>query len=315
VLRRKVLSMWKIYSMLALLFVWMLLCALPSSAESLTDMQVEEYFVSARTKNTPHAHVDAIGRAQRTPGLVRDRICIGDGLANLAVGKEDKSVSAETQEDFQEEKDIFEEQGEIETISDPLEPLNRVFFAFNDRLYFWVLRPVAKGYKAIVPQPARVGVKNFFYNLAFPVRFVNCMLQGKVEGAFLEMGRFILNSIVGVGGFVDVASNSENLKKGHDEDLGQTFGVYGMGPGFYINWPIFGPSSFRDSIGMVGDGFLNPIWYIDSAEYRAAVKAFEGVNRTSLSIGEYESLKKAALDPYVALRDAFYQNRRSKIKK
>ncbi|MFH1351214.1 MAG: VacJ family lipoprotein [Pseudomonadota bacterium] len=204
-----------------------------------------------------------------------------------------------------------------ESIPDPLEPLNRAFFHFNDKLYFWLLKPVATGYKAVVPQGVRVGVRDFFYNLAFPVRFINCLLQAKFEGAGIEFIHFLVNTTAGMGGFVDVASHSPTLKeqKKYEEDLGQTLGSYGIGHGFYINWPILGPSSLRDTFGLVGDGFLDPTNYaVPRTKYNVSVKSYNGVNKTSLTIGDYEDLKKAALDPYVSLRDAYYQYRKKKVK-
>lgn len=212
------------------------------------------------------------------------------------------------------ERDQVTREERLDTIADPLEPLNRAFFVFNDKFYFWLLKPLATGYKAVVPEKARVGVRNFFHNLVFPIRFVNCLLQGKVEGASLELGRFMVNTFVGVAGFIDVATASGAFKK-YDEDLGQTFGHYGVGPGVFINWPIFGPSSVRDTVGSVGDAFLNPISiFVDPTEYAISLNAFALVNNTSLRLGDYEDLKRAALDPYVAVRDAYYQNRKSKIK-
>ncbi len=201
-----------------------------------------------------------------------------------------------------------------ETLSDPFEPINRAFFHFNDKLYFWFLKPAATGYKAVVPQMGRVGVRNFFYNLAFPIRFVNCLLQGKVNSAGLELTRFTFNTIVGVAGFLDLASDNLKIER-HDEDFGQTLGVYGLGPAFYLHWPVFGPSSLRDTFGLAGDGFLDPVNYIvPEIKYNVAVKAYKTVNNTSLTIGDYEDLKDAALDPYVAIKDAYYQHRQSKIK-
>jgi phospholipid-binding lipoprotein MlaA len=200
-----------------------------------------------------------------------------------------------------------------QTIADPLEPINRAFFVFNDKLYFWFLKPVARGYKSVVPQRGRVAIRDFFYNLAFPVRFVNCFLQGKVDGAFMEMGRFFTNTFIGAAGFIDVATLTGNFGK-YDEDLGQTFGSHGLGPGFYINWPVFGPSSLRDTVGTVGDAFLDPISIlIDPSGYIIAINALDLVNNTSLRLGDYEDLKRAALDPYISVRDAYYQNRESKI--
>lgn len=203
---------------------------------------------------------------------------------------------------------------DMETISDPLEPINRAFYHFNDKLYFWLLKPVASGYKAVTPEKVRVGVKNIFYNLAFPIRFVNCLLQAKGRAACDEFVRFFTNSTIGMGGFIDVASHKLELKK-YDEDLGQTFGSYGAGPGFFINWPIFGPSCVRDTFGSVGDAFLEPLNYlIPKSKYRISVRAYNTINKTSLRIGEYEDLKRAALDPYIAIRDAYFQHRRNQIK-
>lgn len=223
----------------------------------------------------------------------------------------ERDLSEEPDEDL----DFFDEFDEFyEEISDPLEPVNRFFFHFNDKLYFWLLKPVASGYKTVVPEPARIGVDNFFSNLAFPVRFINCLLQAKFEGAGYEWGRFMLNSTIGIAGFFDVAGKHFDIKE-YDEDLGQALGSYGFGPGFFINWPFFGPSSLRDSIGDAGDAFLNPIYYFDlETNYKIAIKAFDEVNDKSLTIGEYEDLKKSALDPYIAFRDIYFQNRQSKIK-
>jgi phospholipid-binding lipoprotein MlaA len=116
-------------------------------------------------------------------------------------------------------------------------------------------------------------------------------------------------------GFMDPAKTALNLER-QEEDLGQTLGSYGLGPGFFINWPILGPSSLRGTVGMVGDGFIDPLNYlVEPGIYNVATRGYERVNSTSLTIGEYESLKKAALDPYVSLRDAYYQYRQNKIKK
>jgi phospholipid-binding lipoprotein MlaA len=209
-----------------------------------------------------------------------------------------------------EETEALESSGE--TVPDPLEPLNRAFFEFNDKLYFWVLKPVATGYKTVVPEEVRVCVRNFFRNLAFPVRFANNLFQGKFFGAVEETCGFLVNSTVGLGGLADIAT-AVDLKR-HDEDLGQTLAVHGAGPAFYINWPFFGPSTLRDTIGMAGDVFLDPLTYLGDFWYAPYSRGLNVVNETSLRIGDYESLKKAALDPYVALRDAYYQNRLSKIK-
>lgn len=216
-------------------------------------------------------------------------------------------------DDFMDDLEDLEEPHQ--SISDPLEPFNRAMFHFNDKLYFWVLKPTAKGYSAVVPEPARKGVKNFFKNLSFPVRFVNCIFQGKFKGAGIEVDRFIINSTIGLAGFMDTAANHFNLKE-YDEDLGQTLGSYGIGHGFFINWPFLGASSVTQTIGTVGDAFLEPLNYVDmETKYDLALKGYELVNATSLRIGDYEDLKKAAIDPYVAYRNAYYQHWQDEIKK
>jgi phospholipid-binding lipoprotein MlaA len=199
-------------------------------------------------------------------------------------------------------------------IPDPLETLNRVLFHFNDRLYFWVLKPIATGYEKLVPQPLRVGVRNFFSNLATPIRAVSCLLQGKIKKLGTELTRFVVNTTFGVLGFGDPAKEVFHMEK-QEEDLGQTLGYHGAGPGFYIHWPVLGPSSLRDTVGMAGDAFLDPINYlVGPTKYNAAVKGFRHVNETSLTIGEYEDLKASALDPYISLKDAYHQYRQNKVK-
>ena len=230
-----------------------------------------------------------------------------DATASDASG----ALPGEEFEDFDEDFDDFEE--EIDQIADPLEPLNRASFWFNDKLYFYFLKPIASGYRFVLPQPVRIGISNFFDNLAGPIRIVNCILQGKPQSFSDEFVRFFVNSTIGVAGFLDVASQKLELKK-HQEDFGQTLAVWGLPPGFYMNWPVLGPFTAADSIGWVGDRFIDPVTYISlSFGEWLARKGVDLVNETSLSIGEYEDLKEAALDPYVALRDAYYQYRKNLI--
>ncbi|NTW78503.1 MAG: VacJ family lipoprotein, partial [Syntrophaceae bacterium] len=179
----------------------------------------------------------------------------------------------------------------------------------------WMLKPVAQGYKEVVPEPARISVKNFFSNLGFPIRFLSCLLQADFSGAATEAGRFGINTIWGIGGLMDPASSKELDLKKQDTDLGLTLATYGVGHGFYLVWPVFGPSSPRDTIDLAGRYFLNPLSYITPWYYPAGTRALDVVNATSLSIGDYESLKDAAIDPYVALRDAYVQYRYKQIKR
>jgi len=215
-------------------------------------------------------------------------------------------------ENLDDDDDPFGE--ERVTIADPIEPFNRAMYHFNDKMYFWMLKPVAQGYKEVVPEPARVSVKNFFSNLGFPARFVSCLLQADFSGAATEVGRFTINTVWGIGGLLDPSANKELDIQKQNTDLGQTLGVYGVGHGFYIVWPFFGPSSPRDSITMAGDYFLYPPRYVQPWYASTGVTAYEAVNSTSLRIGEYESLKGAAIDPYVSMRDAYIQYRMKDVK-
>jgi len=201
---------------------------------------------------------------------------------------------------------------EVVHVADPLSPWNRAMFHFNDKLYFWLLKPLSRGYRAVIPTPVRSGVKNFFRNITMPIRMVSCLLQGKGRAASAELSRFLINSTVGVLGFGNPAKRWPELNPS-EEDLGQTLGSYGIGNGFYIVWPILGPSTIRDSIGMVGDWVLNPVSYVDPTEAYLEIRAVETVNETSFKIGDYESLKEAAIDPYVAFRNAYIQYRKKKV--
>jgi phospholipid-binding lipoprotein MlaA len=235
-------------------------------------------------------------------------------MAQATKSTTESSQSEDSEEDL---TDPFDDKDDkdlppLKTIADPLEPVNRAFFYFNDKLYFWLFKPVARGYGYIFPQSVRICVRNFFDNLGFPIRFVNCMLQGKFEGAGFETQRFLINSITSFG-FKDVATDNLGIKE-YDEDFGQTLGFYGLGPGLYIDWPIVGPSSVTDTIGIIGDIYTQPLNYVIEFKYNIGIRAYDIVNSTSLTIGEYEDLKRAALDPYVAMRDAYYQFRQNKIR-
>ncbi len=199
-------------------------------------------------------------------------------------------------------------------VADPFERLNRAFFTFNDRLYFWGLKPAAILYSAYFPPGVRVAVRNAFSNVIMPIRVVNNTLQGKVKESGVELARFVINSTLGCGGLFEMASRDFDLQP-QDEDFGQTLGFYGMGPVVFINWPLLGPSSLRDSFGTVGDYFLNPLSYlpVDFIE-SAGIRVGRDMNNVSLRIGEYEDFKKSALDPYASMRDAYLQHRAEKIR-
>ncbi|MGE4263066.1 MAG: VacJ family lipoprotein [Desulfovibrio sp.] len=198
---------------------------------------------------------------------------------------------------------------------DPLEGWNRMWFGFNDKLYFWALKPVAQGYSYAIPERPRLWVHNFFNNLMFPVRFTSLMLQAKFDAAAVETSRFIGNTAFGLGGLADVTSDNKPYKPipSTDQDLGLTFGYWGMDNGFYLVWPFLGPSTGRDTIGYVGDYFLTPATYLHPWYWSMGTKGYDKVNEVSLRIGDYEALKDASVDPYVAVRDAYLRLRFKKM--
>jgi phospholipid-binding lipoprotein MlaA len=161
-------------------------------------------------------------------------------------------------------------------------------------------------------------LNNFFDNLRAPGRFVNNLLQLKMKAAGNEFVRFVFNSTAGLGGLADAAKDLLHIQKS-PADFGQTLGFYGIGHGFYLVWPILGPSSPRDTVGYVGDRILYPLSFLSFTEISfvasSAIFVIETVNETSFRIGDYEAFKGAAIDPYVSLRDAYFQNRKKAMEK
>ncbi|MCX5865759.1 MAG: VacJ family lipoprotein [Deltaproteobacteria bacterium] len=242
-----------------------------------------------------------------SPQLYRVCFCclvIWLGSMTIAFGQ---GVAVDDEPAFGEERDIG-------LISDPLEPVNRAFFHFNDKLYFWVVKPASQGYSYLIAEDVRMCVRSFLKNLLAPVRIVNNLLQGKIADSGIETARFVINSTLGIAGLADPAKKEFGLPP-KDEDLGQTLGVYGVGEGIYLCWPFFGPSNVRDTVGLAGDFFLSPVSYLAMSDAGAgvAVEAGKEVNNTSLTLGDYENFKESAIDPYIALRDAYRQYRQKKI--
>ena len=241
----------------------------------------------------------------------------GDESGREAEKTSDRAGASPYDDDYDDDEYDYEDEPFSEervTIADPLEPANRAANIFNDRMYFWVLKPAALAYKFVAPEPARISVKNFFFHLGYPARFLNCLLQTDFAGAGEETGRFIINTIWGIGGLMDPAAGGKiNLQK-QDTDLGETLGVYGVGHGFYIVWPVFGPSSPRDSASFIDSHLLYPTSYFCPWYASTALTVFDYINSASLRIGEYESLIGAAIDPYTAMRNAYVQYRMKSIK-
>lgn len=195
---------------------------------------------------------------------------------------------------------------------DPFEGYNRAMFSFNDSVDKAVFKPVATGYKKVVPEVARTGVSNFFSNLGDVWIGVNNVLQGKVGEGASDFGRFAINTTVGIVGLFDVASNV-GLEK-HNEDFGQTLGRWGVGSGPYVVLPILGPSDVRDGFSqLVVDWHGDPLWYVRNIPTRNELVATHFVDTRANLLGTSQLLDQAALDPYVYVRSAYLQRRRSLV--
>ena len=192
---------------------------------------------------------------------------------------------------------------------DPWQSFNRPVFRFNDTADQWVLRPVARGWTVVTFEELRFSVRRFFFNLAVPSRFVSSVGQGELLKASDEVGRFLVNSTVGLAGLFDPATHFGFPR--HDEDLGQMFGHWGIPPGPFVMLPLLGPSNPRDAVGTVGDIALNPLLWLDVPIY--GLGALNAVNSRAIADGEIQRARETALDYYVFVRDAFMQNRAAAV--
>lgn len=193
-------------------------------------------------------------------------------------------------------------------VADPIEPVNRAVFAFNDRTYRWLLRPLGKGYDAVVPEVARTGIRNVFANLGMPVRAASNLLSGRLGDSGTELLRFSINTVFGAGGLFDTAAYAYHIAP-RDRDLGLTLGGYGVGHGAYLVLPILGASSLRDTVGLAGGILLDPVTYVKGPDARLALNGLRTVNGITPRLKPYESLTEEAIDPYAAVRDAYVQRR------
>jgi phospholipid-binding lipoprotein MlaA len=215
---------------------------------------------------------------------------------------------------------------------DPWEPMNTNIFEFNRQVDRFVLKPVAKGYNFVVPDLVQVGISNIFSNLRFAPRFLNNVFQGKLKGAGIEVGRFLINSTVGLAGFFDLAKHVDLVTP--EEDMGQTLGFYGVNPGPYLVLPLLQPFTVRDFVGYVGDVFLNPInWLVlpiieidaipsviahknrtTSSLIQIGARVGAIVNERSRNLETYQGVEEATLDLYIAVRNAYLQKRAQEIR-
>lgn len=193
---------------------------------------------------------------------------------------------------------------------DPYEGFNRAMFRVNEGIDV-VFKPIAQGYDVVTPQPIRTGIGNFFGNLGDVWISVNNLLQGKPVEGVSDMWRFIINSTVGLGGFLDFASEM-GLEK-HGEDFGQTLAVWGVGEGPYLFWPVLGPRTTRDTFGLVVDMYGDPLAYVDNVPVRNSLWGLRLVDRRAGLLPSEKVIEEAAFDKYAYIRDAYLQNRRSEV--
>jgi len=234
------------------------------------------------------------------------------------------NIKQEAEDTTQEFGGEFEEEFEAQEIDnafDPLSGYNRSMTTFNDKMIIYALNPVSEAYAAVIPQPLRIGLSNFIKNINYPVRLVNNLLQGKFQNVSDETERFIVNSTVGLAGLMDPAQTYMHIPA-HKEDFGQTLGYYGVGSGFHIVLPFLGPSNLRDLAGLTLDAYASPLVNIrglenykipQNLEQSLGIVAIHMINQTSLNLGQYESIKKDAIDLYPFLKDIYEQKRVSDI--
>jgi phospholipid-binding lipoprotein MlaA len=260
------------------------------------------------------ANSDAKGVAQKQP-----EVAPPEETTVIVLTQSAEAEAREAQEAAPAKSKNVTEEVEEETprIRDPLAPLNKAMYHFNDKLYFWALKPVTQVYSHIIPEDFRIVIGNFYDNLWAPSRMLNNLFQLRLKAAGNELIRFLFNSFAGIGGLGDFANDALGIKK-QEADFGQTLGHYDMGHGFYLVLPVFGPSSLRDGIGIAGDSFMHPLIYVSSRHLtywqKVGFAAHEKVNDTSFKLGDYESFKESAIDPYVSMRDAFVQHRLKVVK-
>jgi phospholipid-binding lipoprotein MlaA len=201
---------------------------------------------------------------------------------------------------------------------DPLEPVNRAVFEFNDTVDRFAFKPVAEAYNFVLPDFVRTGIRNFFSNLRDPWIGVNNLLQGKVDEGLSDLFRFIANSTFGLAGLTDIATDMGMEK--HNEDFGQTLGRWGLEPGWYLVLPILGPSSARDTVGLVADGYAYLPWRIPTdmdwnhyVAWRNGLTILDTINIRANLLGTSNLLEEAALDRYSFIRNAYFQRRRNLV--
>lgn len=206
----------------------------------------------------------------------------------------------------------FEPDYDDEDENDPLEPANRLMFTFNEAVGRFLLRPLARTYVQITPEPVRIGVGNFLSNLFYPRTVVNDFLQGKFRQGAQDTGRFLVNTTIGFGGVFDPATRMG--WRANNEDFGQTLGVWGASTGPYLVLPLVGPGNVRDTLGRVADYPSNPLTYVNDAEIEFAIGAIGAVSVTA-NLLQLDRIMAESFDPYAFQREAYGTFREASIRR
>ena len=197
---------------------------------------------------------------------------------------------------------------------DPWETFNEKMFSFNYNLDKHVLKPAAKGYNYVMPDILQTMIDNAFTNLRMPARFVNKVLQWKLVDASKEMGRFLINSTLGIGGLFDIARQEMGLER-QKADLGQTLGIWGVGPGPYLVLPLLPPLTVRDGIGFAADGAMNPLYYYIPFWFDSfGMRVGDTINDRSLNLDLFQGIEESTVDLYSSVRNGYLQRRNRLIK-
>jgi len=235
-----------------------------------------------------------------------------------------ENINPEQQTHLEQTEDSFEDEyrnEDTEEKPDPLKNYNHIMTQINDTLFISLVNPISKGYAYITPKALQLGIMHFIYNIEFPIRFTNNLLQGKFQNSVDELERFLVNTTVGIGGLFDPASTYMNLPT-HNEDFGQTLGYYGVGAGYHVVLPFLGPSNLRDIIGLLADGYTSPLIYQSNLKkYKLpqnyvqsmGIYSLKMINKNAQNLGAYESLKKDAIDLYPFLKEIYEQKRTADI--
>lgn len=245
-------------------------------------------------------------------------------LKFIACGLIFASATLSANDKFLGDEDFYEEELESEaSVYDPLETINRYTFKFNDFVYMKLIKPIADGYEKVTPDPVKEGASNFFDNLKYPIRLSGNLLQGRLKGAWVETGRFAINSTIGVAGIFTPADDLDGFEPIPEEDIGQALGSWGIGEGPYLVLPLLGPSNLRELGGFLADKAVNPLeepfsladeknWDL-SWESETVLDVTDFIVTSPSVIDRYIQLKDSSVDPYSAIKNGFTQYRRAAI--